>query len=423
MVLCGHGLCVGVDIYEHLGGDSTLRAGAGATRIAEVLRAEYPQGTWREVVDSSDVIVRRADVFEAVHHWAAAVGANQCGLLYFGGHGIVTDGELILAARDFRPSVAFDTGIPLNRLVEIIHNQAVAAPGARFVLLLDCCRFGAPTPMRRQIPVSEQMAIVFACKSGQKAAEIGLESAFVSAFVNALRVVPRQVERGRTVVPLAAVVKAASVEMEARSVFQGLEVTGVIDDEMMVAVSGEPSFSISTEASPIAVLESRSLPMASLPAVRGRIIDALRAWLGVEVEALGLISVIADPDASHAFIAVQLPAESVSSPPQQLLKHLLRTCYSVFMSLRISWPRRIKLRSFRTFAQLSDATYLVIDDTSAVLTWPNATAISQVIVDTGEETQVRVNCRTAEGDQLYLDYITTELASFYERLLHLRPED
>ena len=110
-------------------------------------------------------------------------------LLYFAGHGVLTDTGGFLCTADAEPD---DWGVPMQEIIDM----AVQSPAREILLMLDCCHSGdianpvtLNSKMRGVNPLAairEGMTVIAASRDSQAAVEAGGHGLFTAAILDAL---------------------------------------------------------------------------------------------------------------------------------------------------------------------------------------------------------------------------------------------
>lgn len=129
-------LIIGVNSYDNAGDLYACVADAQAIEKALVRHKDgklnYQCKTWLDRTDQGDKITRpamRAACRELFEGFKGEV------LLYFSGHGILTDFGGYLCTTDAEKD---DWGLPMQEIVEM----AIQSPASDILLILDCCHSG-----------------------------------------------------------------------------------------------------------------------------------------------------------------------------------------------------------------------------------------------------------------------------------------
>jgi hypothetical protein len=181
-------LIVGVDTYDEL---SALSACASDTvAVAQMLarhsdnKPNYDCRTWPNKTEDDRPVTRKAlraalrDLFE---------NTTDELLLYFSGHGVVTNTGAFLCTTD---AAEDDWGISMGEIITL----ATASRARDIILLLDCCHAGdiANSSLLRDVPfpianIREDMTILAAARTKEAAHENGTHGLFTAALLDALK--------------------------------------------------------------------------------------------------------------------------------------------------------------------------------------------------------------------------------------------
>lgn len=418
MPVCRHGMFVGVDKFGDMGEAYDLRASAGATRLASFFREQDSAGQWIPIIETGRRVLRRNDVIVEFCRWLASVPADGAGLFYYGGHGVTTEPGLVLAGRDFNPSVPYDTGIPIDRLVNIAGQSAPA--GAHIVFLLDCCRNVVTKRPVKLVAPPDRIGLLYACEQGSVASERGGQSLFVNALIQAASTAPLKRLDGRSYVPLRSLTEGLVQSLaEDPSCEQVANYVGTEADVLLPASTLEP---LRTDSlAPTALLETRAMGAAALSASKVRIQQAFQKYLGyAPADLAGVIQVIGFEE-SDGMLSVRLPMTGAIFRPRDFFGYLLNTCHSMFVTLHIIWPARVPEPSFRMLSSSLGLDYAVVKDGEELLLKTSVgTAALQAVISLGEETTLLLSHRSREGDQLFLDDAVDVATKVYDRLAAVR---
>jgi hypothetical protein len=181
MFFCRSGTFIGVDGYRSEAPTKAIYSAASdARRLEHYFAAADSRSAWNSLTGSEAEPVLRLDVLQAIHRWVRGVQRHDAGLLYFAGHGLLTDQGLVLAASDFTERLPLDSGIALTRVVELIEQHGHG--DSRYVIMLDCCR-EANQPFSLE-KVTSNIAVLYACAPGELAIETDEGGAYASAIVS-----------------------------------------------------------------------------------------------------------------------------------------------------------------------------------------------------------------------------------------------
>jgi hypothetical protein len=181
MFPCASGTFIGIDAYSSQPSTKAIySAGSDARRLEHYFHVAHSKGGWNALTTSDQAPVNRLDVIEAINRWIKGVQRHETGLLYFAGHGALTDQGLVLAASDFVDSLPVDSGIAISRILQLIERNGHRE--SRYVIMLDCCRQAissfSPEAVRPNV------AVLYACAAGEPAIEMDEGGAYASAVIS-----------------------------------------------------------------------------------------------------------------------------------------------------------------------------------------------------------------------------------------------
>jgi len=134
-----------------------------------------------QVLVSSERTINKTDVISAINEVFTKRDA-EVAVFYFAGHGALTDNGGFLVTQDTQRN---DEGVPMSQLVAAANKS----PSREKVIILDCCHSGALDDLfgsGANIPLTEGVSILAACRSDQGAAERGGRGLFTSLICDAL---------------------------------------------------------------------------------------------------------------------------------------------------------------------------------------------------------------------------------------------
>ena len=190
--LCTRGLFIGINRQK--GNTNILKMPkADAERIRDYF-AQFDDNnkSWELLVGTNKIPPRRNQVFTKIHQFISQIPKDQNAIIYFSGHAVSSEQGLIIKAFDTDEDSMVDTGIQLERILQILledkHNR-------KFCLILDCCReWGDETGSKilKNAGLPKNVCILYACAEGGKAIENGTSGFFTDSILRALEKIPTE---------------------------------------------------------------------------------------------------------------------------------------------------------------------------------------------------------------------------------------
>lgn len=413
MTLCRSGLFVGIDYERDLQKrEMSVRGSSSAAKLCAYFESAMPTGTWRYSSSGRRVALTRKRILREVHFWLPSIPQGSCGLLYLAGHGAVTADGLVITPVDFDSSIAFDSGVPLGRLIHLLADPTSAR--TRYVVFLDCCRTGCMEPIHEAIPGN--VCIVYSCQQGEAASESGESSACVDAFLRAVAKCNTKMSGGVRAFSLHDVLLHTKRELLASSAPcpQTMEVVGADPDSMSLPageVSIGPNLAVNR---PEAFLESRHVPPILCAEYRSRVDACIKAWCGYAVDA----SAIDECSPAGWRLVVALPRDVPVASSGGLWGYLVTQCYSLFFGLRMVWNGRLNEASLRGIARSRQCEYTQISGSEAIMTWTQdkCKGKARISFPTEGTTVLLLGAESSEGNALPLEYLMPGVSVLYECL-------
>jgi Caspase domain len=173
-------LCIGIDDYS----ESPLTGCvADAERLSGILErhADNSLDFQCRVLVSSEAAINKTDIVQGINDVFSNKDADVA-VFYFAGHGVLTNSGGFLAAQDRKDH---DEGVPMAQLVA----AANSSPSREKIIILDCCHSGAIDQLFKSganVPLTEGVSILAACRTEQEADEIDGRGLFTSLICDAL---------------------------------------------------------------------------------------------------------------------------------------------------------------------------------------------------------------------------------------------
>lgn len=423
-VVCTNGLFVGVEEYIDLDDIQQLPKAAGdAGKLFTYFSMAHDGGTWSLLIDNELNTTRpsRINILRDVASFARRVGADECGVFYFAGHGLMLDGEMLLAPSDFRRQQPLDSSVSLTRIFEILREESV--PRAQFLFVLDCCREGDVVGPGNNIPPN--VVIIYAGPAGQPAVEDQDGGILAQALLKVLR---RFGERSagtkkairaptRTVQQIFREL-TKQVQTEASGNASKPELCGAAGEHMHIPLV-PVKVGKSTRVPPMCFLETYEIK-SSARRLQESIQDSLASFFGLAREqAPKLTSLVSEKKC----IQVSLPRNSDSADSRAFLEGLLSQ-YDVFTRLTLRWNKEIKHALFRQFAEQENLGSSTIEENQQYMyDWEDLGREGRMFVDYNPDvdsgrilTTVSIECQARESGFLSLEYLLPRLGDLYDRL-------
>lgn len=173
---------VGIDHYKQ---QPLTGCVADAKAIAAILARnddqEQSANFQREVYISSEKTITKAELVAAFVHLFSIKNADVA-VFYFAGHGAHTKSGGFLVTQDAQ---THDEGVPMSQLI----TAANESPAGERIIILDCCHAGAVDELfgsAANIPLSQGVSILAACRTDEGAAERNGRGLFTSLICDAL---------------------------------------------------------------------------------------------------------------------------------------------------------------------------------------------------------------------------------------------
>jgi hypothetical protein len=424
VIPCVAGLFIGVDRYVNLRNQaSLLAASASAARLHSYLKSSFLNGSWELLVESAERVPDRSEIIEAISNWVQAVKDHNAGLLYYAGHGKFTREGLILFPRDFRPSIPFDSGIPLQRIFEII--KIFGNHQAHYTVMVDACRVGRSSSNVIDIP--SNVSVIYACQAGSVTAENSKSSLFIGFLLRALNdseTVPLGLlltARLETVVTNLKRELAGSVERN----YVNLEVSGAIGS-VLIPVSPLIEVGEFGGSFPECLLKSRPITAETYELVLKHVAQCMTEMgipPGQEDEYI-LPGDMAFDSSSNGTkkrsITVRLPPTSRFYPTSALLNLLLSRCHACFETLSLEWSGHIRKGKFYVITGRNKAT-LSLQTDGSIYVWEEQRCKGQAAISWAgkKRTTVELSCFSSEGFRLGLEWLMPTLDEVFSFLVRI----
>lgn len=425
MFSCSAGLFIGVNVYDNLPESLALRtAETDAAKMCSYFQAAQSTGRWKLFAESSDRLPNRADVLEAIHIWRSTIESGEAGVLYYAGHGVTCNDGLVLAARDFRPSMPFDSGVPLRRILEILSSPLSRA--SHYVLLLDACRTGNTEQLEH---VPDNVSIIYSCPLGGEALERGPSGVFADLFLEAIaKCEVTIVDQARRMATLSSIVTAIERELVGATGAAFQRVDARVRPDVLLPLPdnttapGEPSGG----DFPSSYIRTGELRASARDALYQVILDRLREWHGHDLSDLkGLVTGNEfDEPVGHdeaGILSLRLPQRTEIRPSHAFLVYILDQCRSRFDALQMEWAGAVNTSCFRQVAVKLGLQYEVRDECQSLLVWPNGGLRGQAWIWTSANAAtVGIGCRTNDGIRVSLEMLMPSLQEVYDCLCEIR---
>ncbi|MCH7728252.1 MAG: caspase family protein [Planctomycetes bacterium] len=125
----------------------------------------------------------QSNIVTALTDWASEMTSRDLLLIYYAGHGEISQDQLYLITHETKLDNLAGTGLSTGRLQELIGAQQ-----ARAIVLLDCCHAGGFGPLDPRRDNAKRMAVMCACSITQVAQSNALKRSgyFTQAIMEAL---------------------------------------------------------------------------------------------------------------------------------------------------------------------------------------------------------------------------------------------
>ena len=230
--VCNSGLFVGVAYSEKTPRERRL----ASTRDAEAL-GEYFGGAgrgdeerWRLLTESDGEPPKRLDVLMAFRGFASGVANGSAGVLFFSGHGEISERGLELKCYDTLDGFVEDSAVGLVEMMRILGSRG--CDDVSFLVILDCCR-EKKLEFRRE-PLPANVCVIYGCLEGEVAVQDSDGGVLTQCVLGALRST-----RGQYLTVRALHRRARQMALRYRPArMSQFEVVGSSLDEIGVALGG-----------------------------------------------------------------------------------------------------------------------------------------------------------------------------------------
>ena len=425
------GLFVGVNTYDSLDEDKQLlRAATDAARLHGYF-SFFSEDRFTLAVENGNWRPSRANILWQFHRFVRKVKANEVGIFFFAGHGIVDKVGLILAGADYWPMLGRDSAVPLSRLFEILRERALE--GSRFLFLLDCCRDGLKAAVPDTVPPT--VCLVYGCRHGESQLEDLNGGVMTSALCKSI----------------SRLVQEMDINEEPKSC--GLH---VLFNRMEDVYASETGFKSQPELTGFRA-DLIGFPLVKTEALQfreGR--SNARCWIsGTVDEQLELATelenirktvvllrglnadsraapvggmLLAQPDDNR--VNILLEDFGPFSSRRALLGCLLREHRRVFDVIHFEWPGRINQERLRNILCVDyGGDWINTNDGDWGMRWPSGPRESDVrgecwmIKQSDETTVLHLGCVNRSGDPLPLSFLLPTVIDIFARIAYLPVEE
>lgn len=393
MTICVAGMFVGIDDYS-APDRQLMSARKSAVTLRDYFQLAHPEGRWRVFPEANEP-TNRNEILAAVTEWVKSLGHGEAGVFYYSGHGLISDrGQMVLAARDFKDSIPFDSGIPLRRLYEIVLEHS--HPDTWFLFLLDVCREGS---CYRPEATPENVTVVYACEAGKTALERDDSTFFVDSLLDAVGAGFTVSLKDMQAVSLQSVL--AEMRDQEHSVqgrtAQKIQAHGSMDMLLPVKDAGPTIL-------PECVLMSRDLKEQALLVLEDEVKACLRSFMEENEDFVMWQEV--------GVLNVRLPPTRRLSPGS-LVDYTVMRFPRKFDRLTMRWPGKLRHQELRAAGRF-ESDY-VEQDQGAALAWSYTPQNGQTykgeveIRDWERATEIKIRCRVTSGPYIGLDCLGATL--------------
>ena len=421
MIPCESGLFIGVNRYEFLEEENVLlSSSAGAIKLLNYFEAVDPSGNWQLLIENPTTVSNRNEILITITKWLQRINEKTAGLLYFGGHGIVADEGMILCPTDYSPFIPYDSGIPLNRLIQII--QKLGNRDAYYILIVDACRNTLSTSANPDL-VPPNVCILYSCQIGSEAQEVFGESIFISALFKAIEETPKTKYINKAAINFQRLISniLKQIEILPKPKKQSIDFFGSNAEKLLIPwLKNSFTYTKAKDKIPDCYLLTKPINNVELLSNhKTNLINSMKSWVGYDLSPEGFLGEVAviTKNQFEPYLSLKLPAGSHTS--DGFLTHFLAMFPSLFYCLRMEWQNRFSHARIKMVIRQFNLDSIALTDKNYVLSWQNTKYKGIMLINYQKESNpiIEIFCRTIDDMPYDIGCILPELEKIYNQLL------